>query len=84
MVLYAAGRSGATDRLGLSACGIEADPRGRLAVDPVTFQTSQPHIYAAGDVIGFPSLASTSMEQGRLAALHAFGAKVHEAPRFFP
>ncbi|WP_191060011.1 Si-specific NAD(P)(+) transhydrogenase [Geminicoccus harenae] len=84
MVLYAAGRTGATASLDLAACGIEADARGRLAVDPRTFQTSQKHIYAAGDVIGFPSLASTSMEQGRLAACHAFGVAAHEAPRFFP
>jgi len=84
MVLYAAGRSGATASLGLEACGIEADARGRLSVDPRTFQTSQKHIYAAGDVIGFPSLASTSMEQGRLAACHAFGVAAHEPPRFFP
>jgi NAD(P) transhydrogenase len=84
MVLYAAGRTGATASLDLDACGIEADARGRLAVDPRTLQTSQPHIYAAGDVIGFPSLASTSMEQGRLAACHAFGITAHDAPRFFP
>ena len=72
-VLFTAGRVGATRRLGLAAAGLEADSRGRLAVDRATFQTSQPHIYAAGDVIGFPSLASTSLEQGRAAACHAFG-----------
>ena len=72
MVLYTAGRHGATHSLGLAACGLEADGRGRLQVDPITFQTKVPHIYAAGDVIGFPSLASTSMEQGRAAACHAF------------
>lgn len=72
-VLYAAGRMGATGALDLAACGLETDSRGRLTVDPVTFQTAVPHIYAAGDVIGFPSLASTSMEQGRTAACHAFG-----------
>ena len=73
MVLFAAGRQGATDSLNLAACGLEADERGRLAVDKASFQTAVPHIYAAGDVIGFPSLASTSMEQGRIAACHAFG-----------
>jgi NAD(P) transhydrogenase len=84
MLLYAAGRVGATDDLGLETCGLVVDARGRLAVDPGTFQTAQPHIYAAGDVIGFPSLASTSMEQGRIAACHAFGAPIAEAPKFFP
>ncbi|MBI1180691.1 MAG: Si-specific NAD(P)(+) transhydrogenase [Alphaproteobacteria bacterium] len=84
MLLYAAGRVGATADLGLEACGIEADDRGRLRVDPRTFQTTVPHIYAAGDVIGFPSLASTSMEQGRIAACHAFGAPMPPAPDYFP
>ena len=84
MVLFAAGRVGATDTLGLEACGLEADARGRLAVDPATFQTAQTHIYAAGDVIGFPSLASTSMEQGRIAACHAFDEPAHAPPEFFP
>lgn len=84
MLLYAAGRVGATAGLGLETCGIEADSRGRLKVDPKTFQTTVPHIYAAGDVIGFPSLASTSMEQGRIAACHAFGAPMPPAPDYFP
>jgi NAD(P) transhydrogenase len=84
MLLYAAGRVGATDGLGLDACGITPDERGRLTVNPGTFQTSVPHIYAAGDVIGFPSLASTSMEQGRIAACHAFNAAMPPAPEFFP
>jgi NAD(P) transhydrogenase len=84
MLLYAAGRVGATDTLGLDAVGLTTDSRGRLAVDPVTFQTAVPHIYAAGDVIGFPALASTSMEQGRIAACHAFGAPLAAAPTFFP
>lgn len=84
MVLYAAGRTGATDTLNLDACGLEADERGRLSVDDHSFQTCVPHIYAAGDVIGFPSLASTSMEQGRIAACHALGAEAHEPPEFFP
>ncbi len=84
MVLFSAGREGATDSLDLAACGLEADARGRLAVDKATFQTAVPHIYAAGDIVGFPSLASTSMEQGRIAACHAFDAPVHAAPEFFP
>jgi len=84
MLLYAAGRVGATAQLNLDACGLKADERGRLVVDPKTFQTSVPHIYAAGDVIGFPSLASTSLEQGRIAACHAFGAPMMAAPEYFP
>ncbi|TAK07918.1 MAG: Si-specific NAD(P)(+) transhydrogenase, partial [Rhizorhabdus sp.] len=84
MLLYAAGRIGATAALGLENCGLEADSRGRLKVDPETLQTDVPHIYAAGDVIGFPSLASTSMEQGRIAACHAFGAPMPPAPAYFP
>ncbi len=71
-VMYSVGRLGATDELNLEAVGIKPDERGRLRVNE-HFQTSVPHIYAAGDVIGFPSLASTSMQQGRLAACHAFG-----------
>ena len=84
MVLYTAGRVGATAGLALDACGLEADARGRLSVDPVTFQTRAPHIYAAGDVIGFPSLAATSMEQGRAAACHAFGAAMPAGEQAFP
>ena len=84
MLLYAVGRMGATDQLGLEACGLEADARGRIAVDPATFQTAVAHIYATGDVVGFPSLASTSMEQGRIAACHAFGVALPPAPSFFP
>jgi NAD(P) transhydrogenase len=84
MVLYAAGRVGAIDTLNLPAVGLEADNRGRLKVNPETFQTSVPNIYAAGDVVGFPSLASTSMEQGRIAARHAMGAPAHDPPQFFP
>lgn len=71
MLLYAAGRMGATATLNLGAVGLETDKRGRLAVDRKTYQTSVPHIYAAGDVIGHPSLASTSLQQGRVAACHA-------------
>ena len=84
MLLFAAGRVGATKNLGLESCGLEVDNRGRLKVDPKTFQTDVPHIYAAGDVIGFPSLASTSMEQGRIAACHAFGLPMPPAPAYFP
>lgn len=84
MVLFAAGRMGATGRLNIEACGLESDHRGRLSVDPNTFQTSVPHVYAAGDVIGFPSLASTSMEQGRIAMCHALGKSAYDPPEFFP
>jgi NAD(P) transhydrogenase len=72
VVLYAGGRQGATDGLNLAAAGLEADERGRIAVGS-DYRTAQPHIYAAGDVIGCPGLAATSMEQGRLAALAALG-----------
>jgi NAD(P) transhydrogenase len=81
--LYSVGRRGATDVLRLDAAGLHADERGRLRVNE-HYQTQIPHIYAAGDVIGFPSLASTSMEQGRLAACHAFGVTTHSLPELFP
>jgi NAD(P) transhydrogenase len=84
IVLYAAGRTGNVGSLGLDMVGIEADPRGRIKVDTQTFQTAVPHIYATGDVIGFPSLASTSMEQGRVAACHAFGVPLPPPPETFP
>ena len=84
MLLYTAGRVGATAALGLEHVGLTVDRRGRLSVDPATFQTEVAHIYAAGDVIGFPSLASTSMEQGRIAACHAFGLPLPPAPQYFP
>jgi NAD(P) transhydrogenase len=84
IVLFTAGREGATRSLGLDACGLATDKRGRLCVNPVTYQTEVPHIYAAGDVIGFPSLASTSMEQGRTAACHAFGAPAPAADQAYP
>jgi NAD(P) transhydrogenase len=74
-VLYSAGRQGMTDGLNLPAAGLSADERGRITVDEF-FRTKVDHIYAVGDVIGFPALASTSMEQGRLAARHAFGEAV--------
>jgi NAD(P) transhydrogenase len=84
MVLFTSGRIGATAELDLAACGLTADKRGRLSVDPQTYQTDVPHIYAAGDVIGFPSLASTSMEQGRAAACHAFGQPIPGAGSAYP
>ncbi len=84
MVLFAAGRAGATDTLNLAAAGLSADARGRIAVDKATFRSAVPHIFAVGDVIGFPSLASTSMEQGRIAACSAFDVPAHAPPQFFP
>ena len=71
-VMYSAGRQGQTEHLDLEAAGLEADDRGRIFVDD-DYQTKVDHIYAVGDVIGFPALAATSMDQGRLAAYHAFG-----------
>ena len=71
-LMYAIGRVGATTGLNLEAVGLTPDRRGRLAVN-AHFQTAAPHIYAVGDVIGFPALASTSMQQGRHASCHAFG-----------
>jgi NAD(P) transhydrogenase len=83
LVLFSAGRFGATERLKLDAAGLMADERGRLRVD-TQFRTEVPHIFAAGDVIGFPSLAATSSEQGRLAACHAFGIPTGPMPHHFP
>jgi NAD(P) transhydrogenase len=83
VVLHAAGRQGAIDELNLAAAGLEADARGRIAVDE-HYRTAQPHIFAAGDVIGFPSLAATSIEQGRLAALAALGAPAHALDGLLP
>ena len=82
-LLYAVGRQGNTESLNLAAAGVKADERGRLSVNEA-FQTAVPHIYAAGDVIGFPSLASVSMEQGRLAACHAFRQPTSCTPHLFP
>jgi len=82
-LLYAVGRQGNIDRLDLAAAGIAADDRGRIKVD-ADFHTSQPHIFAVGDVIGFPSLASVSMEQGRIAAGRAFGLQVQTDPESYP
>jgi NAD(P) transhydrogenase len=83
VLLYAVGRQGNVDELNLTAAGLEADSRGRISVDS-EFRTKVPNIMAAGDVIGFPSLASVSMEQGRLAAAHAFGVKIHSNPATYP
>jgi NAD(P) transhydrogenase len=83
IVLVAAGRSGSTKSLNLEAANVDQNSRKLISVNE-NYQTSQPHIYAAGDVIGFPSLASTSMEQGRLAACHAFGQNSCHKPENFP
>ncbi len=83
MVLFAAGRVGNTGKLGLENIGVETDHRGRLTVND-RFQTSQPNVYACGDVIGFPSLASTALEQGRIAVLDALGEEVYRKPEYFP
>jgi NAD(P) transhydrogenase len=83
VVLYAAGRQGETDRLDLANAGLDADERGRIAVGP-DYRTSVEHIYAAGDVIGWPSLAATSMEQGRVACAHAIGAEVASLGELLP
>ena len=82
-LLYSVGRHGNTDVLNLPAVGLEADGRGRLKVNDF-FQTAVSHIYAAGDVIGFPALAGTSMEQGRLAATHMFGAPIRHQAYLLP
>lgn len=83
-LLYAVGRQGNIDDLNLAAAGIEADNRGRIKVNSETYQTTQPHIYAVGDVIGFPSLASVSMEQGRIAAAHICNRPLHSNPHLYP
>jgi NAD(P) transhydrogenase len=82
-LLYAVGRQGNVEELDLPAAGLEADDRGRIPVDGC-FRTKQPNIFAAGDVIGFPSLASVSMEQGRIAAAKAFDLPVHSNPATYP
>ncbi len=83
MVLISTGRVGCTEGLGLEVVGLSADERGRIKTDG-HFQTAVPHIYAAGDVIGYPSLAATSSEQGRLAALHMFGEETAPLGDRFP
>lgn len=82
-VLYSAGRTGATGSLKLEVAGLQAEPRGKITVNE-NYQTGVQHIYAVGDVIGFPALASTSMEQGRLAACHAFNIPSNSIPALFP
>lgn len=82
-LLFCIGRQGATDTLNLQAAGLAADDRGRVAVN-AKYQTECAHIYACGDVIGFPALASTSMEQGRIAACTMFGEHASSVPELFP
>lgn len=82
-LLYCVGRQGCTGELGLKNAGLEADDRGRIKVNE-NLQTTVPHIYAAGDVIGFPALASTSMEQGRVAACHMFGERYEKVDELLP
>ena len=81
--LYSIGRTGATAKLNLEQAGLCADERGRLKTNE-HYQTPVPSIYAVGDVIGFPALSSTSMEQGRIAACHAFGVTARSVPDLFP
>ena len=82
-LLYAIGRQGNVVQLDLPTAGIECDDRGRISVD-ADYRTTQAHIFAVGDVIGFPSLASVSMEQGRIAAARAFGLQVQTDPASYP
>jgi NAD(P) transhydrogenase len=82
-VMYSAGRQGVTDELGVEKAGLEVDARGRVAVDD-HYRTAVEHIYAVGDVIGFPALAATSMEQGRQAACHAFDEPVGDSNAIAP
>jgi NAD(P) transhydrogenase len=82
-VMYSAGRQGLTDELDLDKAGLSADKRGRITVDE-HYRTAVPHIYAVGDVIGFPALAATSMEQGRAAAYHASDEPVNAMPHLQP
>ena len=84
MLLFAAGRMGSTQSLNLDAVGLKTDNRGRLDVNRKTYQTKVPHIYAAGDVIGHPSLASTSLQQGRIAACHALETPTLPESPWFP
>lgn len=83
LVMYAAGRTGCTSSLNLKNAGLDDDANHRIEVNK-NYQTKVKHIYAAGDLIGFPALASTSMEQGRLAARHAFGLPLSSSPDLFP
>lgn len=83
VLLFSTGRRGRTAELNLDAVGVKIERQNRLAINE-NFQTNVPHVYAAGDVVGFPALASTSMEQGRLAALHACGEPGHSIPGLYP
>ena len=83
VALVCAGRAGNTNSLNLKAAKLSTDDRGRLTVDD-SYRTKQKHIFAGGDVIGFPALAATSSEQGRLAACNAFGLKAGPMPTNFP
>jgi NAD(P) transhydrogenase len=83
LILFSVGRVGATDTLQLEAAGLKADERGRLKVNDY-YQTEVPHVYAAGDVIGYPALAATSSEQGRLAACHMFDLLAQPMGKHFP
>ena len=83
LLMYSVGREGATKTLGLENIGIQPDNRGRLKVNE-NYQTALQHIYAVGDVVGFPALASTSMQQGRHAACHAFGLACETSTHLLP
>ncbi len=83
VVLFSAGRIGSTEDLNLESVGLQADERGRMKVDE-HHRTATENIYAAGDVIGFPALAATSSEQGRLAACHMFGVEAQPMGSHFP
>ena len=83
VLLYAVGRQANGDQLSIESAGLQTDPRGKVKVN-ADFQTGVPHIYAPGDVIGFPALASTSMEHGRLASCRMFGAPSEHMPELFP
>ena len=82
-LLYAVGRQGNVEELNLAAARLEADSRGRISVD-ADYRTKQPNIYAVGDIIGFPSLGSVSMEQGRIAAASAFGMPIKSNRELYP
>ena len=83
VLLYTVGRNGATQELGLESVNLEPDARGRVRVNE-NYQTDVEHIYAVGDVVGFPSLSSTSMEQGRVAACHALGIERTQSSSLLP
>jgi NAD(P) transhydrogenase len=82
-LLYSVGRQGNVDELNLPVAGVDVDARGRIPVDSC-YRTKQNHIFAVGDVIGFPSLASVSMEQGRIACANAFGRTIESNPASYP